>query len=90
MIVPVTHISPLITIRRSRLLPEKGQVFVRARQKVTATDVIGEVLLPGPIGRIPEHCFYLGTAHVDGLDSRYADIGFVCRARIIGTGDAIL
>lgn len=47
MIVPVTHISPLITIRRSRLLPEKGQVFVRAGQKVTATDVIGEVLLPG-------------------------------------------
>lgn len=47
MIVPVTHVSPLITIRRSRLLPEKGQVLVRAGQKVTATDVIGEVLLPG-------------------------------------------
>jgi len=50
----------------------------------------GEVLVPGPTGRIPEHCYYLGTAHSDGLDSRYADIGFVCRARIIGTGDAIL
>ena len=41
-------------------------------------------------GRIPDRCYYLGTAHSDGLDSRYADIGFVCRARIIGTGDAIL
>ena len=50
----------------------------------------GEVLVPGPTGRIPEHCYYLGTAHIDGLDSRYADIGFVCRDRIIGTGDAIL
>jgi len=47
MIVPVTHVSPLITIRRSRLLPEKGQVLVRAGQKVIATDIIGEVLLPG-------------------------------------------
>lgn len=47
MIVPVTHVSPLITIRRSRLLPEKGQVLVRAGQKVIATDVVGEVLMPG-------------------------------------------
>jgi preprotein translocase subunit YajC len=47
MIVPVTHVSPLINIRRSRLLPEKGQVLVRAGQKVIASDVIGEVLLPG-------------------------------------------
>jgi conjugal transfer pilin signal peptidase TrbI len=39
---------------------------------------------------IPERCYYLGTAHKDGLDSRYADIGFVCAGRIIGTGDALL
>lgn len=47
MIVPVTHVSPLVTIRRSRLLPERGQVLVRPGQKVVASDVIGEVLLPG-------------------------------------------
>lgn len=47
MIVPVTHVSPLVTIRRSRLLPERGQVLVHAGQSVIATDVIGEVLLPG-------------------------------------------
>lgn len=50
----------------------------------------GEALKPGPTGRIPEHCYYLGTAHKDGLDSRYADIGFVCSGRIIGTGDSLL
>ena len=50
----------------------------------------GEPLKPGPTGRIPEHCYYLGTAHKDGLDSRYADIGFVCSGRIIGTGDSLL
>ena len=50
----------------------------------------GEPLEPGPTGRIPEHCYYVGTEHKDGLDSRYADIGFVCSARIIGTGDSLL
>ena len=34
--------------------------------------------------------YYLGTAHKDGFDSRYADIGFVCAGRIIGTGDSLL
>lgn len=50
----------------------------------------GEKLAPGPMGRIPEHCYYLGTAHVDGFDSRYADVGFVCQDRIVGTGDSVL
>ena len=50
----------------------------------------GEKLEPGPTGRIPDHCYYLGTAHKDGLDSRYADIGFVCAGTIIGTGDSLL
>lgn len=50
----------------------------------------GEKLEPGPTGRIREHCYYLGTAHKDGLDSRYADIGFVCSGTIIGTGDSLL
>ena len=59
-----------------------------ARLKPTSSR--GEVLEPGPTGRIPEHCYYLGTAHKDGLDSRYADIGFVCNGRIIGTGDSLL
>ena len=50
----------------------------------------GETLLPGPTGRIPKRCYYLGTAHADGFDSRYAEIGFVCAGRIVGTGDALL
>ena len=50
----------------------------------------GETLLPGPTGRIPKRCYYLGTAHGDGFDSRYAEIGFVCADRIVGTGDALL
>jgi conjugal transfer pilin signal peptidase TrbI len=50
----------------------------------------GEVLHPGPTGRIPEGCYYVGTGHKDGFDSRYAEIGFVCRSRILGTGTPIL
>ena len=50
----------------------------------------GEKLPPGPTGTIPRHCYYLGTPHKDGFDSRYADIGFVCAGRIVGTGVPIL
>lgn len=50
----------------------------------------GEKLVPGPTGVIPKGCYYLGTPHKDGFDSRYADIGFVCGDRIVGTGVPIL
>ena len=50
----------------------------------------GEVLTPGPVGRIPDGCFYVGTPHPDGFDSRYAEIGFACRKAILGTGTPIL
>jgi len=50
----------------------------------------GEILVPGPTGIIPRDCYFMATPHRDGLDSRYADIGFVCRDLIIGTGRAIL
>ena len=50
----------------------------------------GEKLTAGPVGTIPSNCFYLGTSHPDGFDSRYAEIGFVCRRQIAGIGTAIL
>ncbi len=50
----------------------------------------GERLTPGPVGTIPERCYYLGTPHKDGFDSRYAEIGFVCADRIVGIGVPIL
>ena len=50
----------------------------------------GEVLHPGPTGVVPRDCYYVGTAHPDGFDSRYGEIGFACRRAILGTGTAIL
>ncbi|GAO52881.1 S26 family signal peptidase [Novosphingobium sp. MD-1] len=50
----------------------------------------GEVLAPGPVGRIPEGCYYMGSAHKDGFDSRYAAIGFVCRRQIVGVARGVL
>ncbi len=49
MLAPITHILPLATIRRIRTLPVKGNVLVRAGQKVKPTDVIAEATLT------PEH-----------------------------------
>lgn len=46
MLAPVTHILPLTKIRRARLLPRPGKVLVRPGQKVAATDVIAQALVP--------------------------------------------
>jgi len=50
----------------------------------------GEILVPGPQGRVPSGCVFAGTPHKDGFDSRYSAIGFVCHDRLIGTGEPIL
>jgi conjugal transfer pilin signal peptidase TrbI len=50
----------------------------------------GEPLALGPTGTIPAGCYFVGTAHKDGFDSRYAAIGWVCRPQILGVGSPIL
>ena len=50
----------------------------------------GEELHPGPTGVVPRDCYYVGTDHPDGFDSRYSEIGFACRSAILGTGTPIL
>lgn len=50
----------------------------------------GEPLPLGPTGVIPHGCYFVGTPHKDGFDSRYALIGWICRDRIVGTGTPVL
>ena len=52
--------------------------------KLKPVSSVGEKLLPGPTGVIPSGCYYMGSPHPDGFDSRYAAIGFVCTRQIVG------
>ena len=68
------------------------EVLINGRKVATRLDEtrLGIRLHEGPEGLIPEGCFYTGTSHPRGLDSRYAEIGFICRGQILGSGRAIL
>jgi hypothetical protein len=66
MLAPITHILPLATVRRERLLPIPGRVVVRKGQKVSASDVIAEGKLA------PEHLL-LDVERGLGLSESQAD-----------------
>ncbi|HEX9028648.1 MAG TPA: hypothetical protein VF823_05690 [Anaerolineales bacterium] len=73
MLAPVTHILPVTTIRRERLLPLKGKVLARKGQKVGATDTLAETNLT------PEHLL-LDLARGMGMPADKVD-GFIhCKA----------
>lgn len=59
-----------------------------ALAKVTSR--LGEPLTLGPTGTIPKGCFFVGSEHKDGFDSRYAAIGWICKPQVIGVGRPIL
>lgn len=50
----------------------------------------GEVLEPGPVGVIPQGCYYMGSPHRDGFDSRYSAVGFVCARQIVAVARKVL
>ncbi|MFZ5809346.1 MAG: hypothetical protein ACOY16_08700 [Chloroflexota bacterium] len=62
----VAHVSPLIVIRRERLLPQRGRVLVRKGQKVKAQDVVAECDLT------PEY-LWLDVARGLGVTPQRAD-----------------
>lgn len=74
----VTHDGPLVRVN--------GLPVARMKPRTRW----GEMLTPGPTGVIPRGCYYVGTPHKDGFDSRYAEIGLVCARQIIGTGEPVL
>ncbi|HEX7973129.1 MAG TPA: hypothetical protein VF498_01865 [Anaerolineales bacterium] len=73
MLAPVTHILPVTTIRRERLLPVQGKVLVRKGQKVVATDTLAETNLT------PEHLL-LDLARGMGMPAEKVDGYIQCKA----------
>ena len=69
------------------LLRRKGEEEWHAIARMKPVSMRGETLEPGPVGTIPPDCFYVGSPHKDGFDSRYAAIGFVCRRQLIGIAE---
>jgi hypothetical protein len=83
MQAPVTHILPITTIRRERLLPVSGKVVVRKGQKVSATDVVAEA-------RIAPEQMLLDIARGLGLPPREADEYLQCQAGAsVAQGDVL-
>lgn len=69
-----------------------NEVYVNQKPMVTLKPLTqkGDKLTPGPIGTVPKGCYFAGTPHKDGFDSRYESIGFVCRDRLIGKAVSLL
>ena len=77
MLANITHVLPLATIRRERVLPVSGKVVVRKGQKVSANDTVAE----GDLN--PEHLL-LDVARGLGLSPQAADENIQ-----VGVGDLL-
>lgn len=83
MLAPVTHILPMATIRRRRLMPAGGRIVARRGQEIHPLDVIAEAMIR------PEHLL-LDIGRGLGLDPKEADHHIQHRAGDeVGEGDVI-
>ncbi|MGE5027349.1 MAG: hypothetical protein ACM3JK_02650 [Betaproteobacteria bacterium] len=90
MLAPVTHIIPLATIIRPRLLPTAGTIQVRSGDKVTPVDVVAETTIAR------EHIL-IDIAHALGVSPSKADRLVKCtrgdkiaKNTVIAKGDGII
>ena len=82
----------VLGVAGDRVTERNREFFVNGKSVALAkvTSRLGEPLALGPIGTIPKGCYFVGTEHKDGFDSRYAAIGWICDKQIIGVGSAVL
>ena len=71
---------------------EAATFFVngRAVAKAKPFSRSGEPLLPGPTGTLPSRCYFVATENKDSFDSRYAAMGWICGAQVLGVGTPVL
>jgi conjugal transfer pilin signal peptidase TrbI len=50
----------------------------------------GRAVAAGPVGRIPPGRYFVYTPHRDSLDSRYALVGWIPQARILGVAQPVM
>jgi conjugal transfer pilin signal peptidase TrbI len=81
-----------LVIRHFGAKPEPfgKRVLGVAGDQAKLTSRLGEPLALGPTGTIPKDCYFVGSEHKDGFDSRYAAIGWICKPQVIGVGRPIL
>lgn len=71
----------------------RGRAFYVAGRYVGAAKAAardGSPALLGAVGLIPPGRYFVVTGHPDSLDSRYAEVGWIERARIIGVARPVL
>jgi conjugal transfer pilin signal peptidase TrbI len=79
--LPGDHIT-----RRRRAFFVEGAFVGRAKPQARS----GRVLAPGPEGVLPAGQYFVWTPHPESYDSRYADIGWIPEARLIGRAYRLL
>ncbi len=79
----ITHVIPMTTIRRERILPAPGMVTVRVNEKVQAADVVAEA-------EISQRYYYLDVARGLGVSVSQANRFIACqRGDRIESGDIL-
>lgn len=71
----------------------KAQVYFVAEREIGVANPVsraGDPLEPGPVGVIPAGHYFVFTPHKDSYDSRYDDIGWIGRDRIVGVAKPLL
>jgi conjugal transfer pilin signal peptidase TrbI len=82
----------VLGVAGDRVTERNREFFVGGKSVALAklTSRLGEPLPLGPTGTIPKGCYFVGSEHKDGFDSRYAAIGWICKPQVIGVGRPIL
>ena len=72
---------------------EQDRIFYVGEKEIgyaKETSIKGDKLDPGPVGVIPPGQYFMYSPHRDSYDSRYSQIGWIPRSRIIGVAIPVL